>query len=288
MKTLIQQQPSPFQGHNKLNLFIASTKDTAGTNIAKQLIKQYNFQKQPETFHNNPTYTQTLHNQQTKLVFTNNEIIDTQFLENKTPPSLIIFLSRHSSAKAIPTLSVHTPGNLAQAQFGGKPKTVSTAPAYAMKNALQEMAKQVNEQNLDYEVSYECTHHGPSLNLPSMFVELGSSPKQWKDLKAAQAVAHAAVAATSEPASCPVVLGIGGPHYNKKFTQLALTNQKAFGHVIPKYALGDVDVEIVKQCIEKTVETVDCAVLDWKGIKGEHKPKIVAALEALGLSSEKT
>jgi len=35
------------------------------------------------------------------------------------------------------------------------------------------------------------------------------------------------------------------------------------------------------------VGTVDSAVLDWKGIKGEHKPKIIAALEKLGVHSER-
>ena len=270
-----------------MNLFIASTKDTAGMNIATQLIEHYSFKKQPETFQNNPTYTQTLHNKETKLVFTDNEIIDTQFLETQLNPKLIIFLSRHSSAKAIPTLSVHTPGNLAEAQFGGKPKTVSFSPATAMKNALQTMAKLVEEKGLSYEVSYECTHHGPSLNVPSMFVELGSSPEQWKDLEAAEVVAHAAAAALSEPTNRSAVLGIGGPHYNKKFTKLALTTPMAFGHIIPKYALGKVDAETIKQCIEKTVEHVDSAVLDWKGITGEHKTKLVAKLETIGMLTEK-
>jgi D-aminoacyl-tRNA deacylase len=83
-----------------------------------------------------------------------------------------------------------------------------------------------------------------------------------------------------------VALGIGGPHYNKKFTKLALSTQKAFGHIIPKYALSEVDAEIIRQCVERTLETVDSAVLDWKGIKGEHKPKIVDALEELGVPSE--
>ena len=270
-----------------LNLFIASTKDTAGINIAKQLIKHYSFEKQSETFHKNPVYAKTFQNKETKLIFVNTEIVDTQFLDNLFTPQLIVFLSRHSSAKGIPTLSVHTPGNLAEAKFGGKPRTVSISPAAAMKNALSEMAKLTDERGLDYEVSYECTHHGPSLNTPSMFVELGSSPKQWKDQEAAEVVAHAAVAAISEPSSCSAVLGIGGPHYNNKFTKMALTTQKAFGHIIPKYALAEVDAEIMKQCIERTVETVDSAVLDWKGIKGKHKPKLVATLEALGMSSEK-
>jgi D-aminoacyl-tRNA deacylase len=120
-----------------------------------------------------------------------------------------------------------------------------------------------------------------------MFAELGSSPKQWKDLKAAEVVSHAAAAAVSGCSGCSVMLGIGGPHYNKKFTKLALDTQTAFGHIIPKYALSEVDAEIVGQCVERTVEPVDSAVLDWKGIKGEYKPMIVAALEKLGISSEK-
>ena len=156
-----------------------------------------------------------------------------------------------------------------------------------MKNVLQEMAKLTDERGLDYEVSYECTHHGPSLDAPAMFVELGSSPQQWKDLKAAEVVAHSAAAAVSDCSCCSVALGIGGPHYNKKFTKLALSTQTAFGHMIPKYALTEVDAEILGQCVERTVGTVDSVVLDWKGIKGEQKPKIVAALDKLGVPSEK-
>ncbi len=270
-----------------LILFIASTKYTAGMNIAKQLVDHYSFEKLSETFHNNPVYSKKLQNKETKLLFINTEIVDTQFLGDLFTPQLFIFLSRHSSAKGIPTLSVHTPGNLSDAKFGGKPRKVSISPAAAMKNALSEMAKLTDERKLDYEVSYECTHHGPSLDVPAMFVELGSSPKQWKDIKAAEVVADAAVAAVSGCSGCSVALGIGGPHYNKKFTKLAITHQRAFGHMIPKYALPEVDAEIIRQCVEGTLEPVDFVVLDWNGIKGEHKPKIIAALEKLGIPLEK-
>mgnify|MGYP000131465965 CR=1 FL=1 len=256
-------------------------------NIAKSLIDHYSFEKHSETFHNSPVYTKKLHNKETKLIFVNTEIVDTQFLSSLFSPSMFVFLSRHSSAKGIPTLSVHTPGNLAEAQFGGKPRTVSVSPAVAMKNALQEMAKLADERQLDYEVSYECTHHGPSLDAPAMFVELGSSPEEWKDMKAAEVVAHAAAAAVSDCSRCSVALGIGGPHYNKKFTKLALNTQTAFGHMIPKYALAEVDAEIIRQCVERTLELVDSVILDWKGIRGEHKSKIITVLETLGLLSEK-
>ena len=270
-----------------LILFIASTKDTAGMNIAKQFVDNYNLEKLSETFQKNPVYIKTLHKKETKLLFVNTEIVETQFLGDLFSPQLFIFLSRHSSAKGIPTLSVHTPGNLSEAKFGGKPGTVSISPAGAMKNTLLEMAKLANERSLNYEVSYECTHHGPSLDAPTMFAELGSTPKQWKDTKAAEVVADAAVAAVSDCSSCSVALGIGGPHYNKKFTKMALNNQRAFGHMIPKYALNEVDTEIIRQCIERTVEQVDSVVLDWKGIKGEHKPEIIAALEKLDVDPER-
>jgi len=268
-------------------IFVASKQDTAGINIANQLIGNYGFEKLSETFQSNPVYSKTLHKKETKLFFVEEEIVNTQFLENQVNPELLIFLSRHSSSKGIPTLSVHTPGNLSEAKFGGKPQTVSISPAGAMKKALCEMAKQVNEKKLDYKVSYEVTHHGPSLNVPSMFVELGSSQKQWGDIKAAKVVADAAVAAVSGNSNCSVAVGIGGPHYNKKFTKLALTTRKAFGHMIPKYAIEDTNAEIINQCVKRTLEPVECVVLDWKGIKGEYKAKIVSALNSLDITIEK-
>jgi D-aminoacyl-tRNA deacylase len=50
------------------------------------------------------------------------------------------------------------------------------------------------------------------------------------------------------------VLGIGGPHYSSKFTRMALEKEVAFGHMIPKYAVPSLDSEILRQCIEKTLE----------------------------------
>jgi len=270
-----------------LNLFIASTKDPAGMNIASQLIEKYCFEKLPETFYKNPIYLKSFQKIKIKLLLINAEIVDTQFLDALFHPRLFVFLSRHSSAKGIPTLSIHTPGNLSEAKFGGKPEKVSIAPAFAMKSAILEMSKLTNQRELDFEVSYECTHHGPSLDSPAMFVELGSSPTQWRDVKAAEVVADSAIAAVSNNSSYSATLGIGGPHYNAKFTKMALSTRRAFGHIIPKYAIAGITAELIKQCVERTLETVDSVVLDWKGIKGEHKNKIVTALQNCGIPSEK-
>jgi len=268
-------------------LIVASTEDTAGMNIAQKIIAHYKFEKLSETFHKNPVYFITVQNQEVKLLFVNEEIINTQFITDFFTPQLLVFVSKHSSVSGIPTLSVHTPGNFAEAELGGIPRKVSICPASAMKNALLQMAQLKEEMKLNYEVSYECTHHGPSLDVPTMFAELGSSLQQWKDTKAAQAVAHAAMAAVSKRSTYPTALGIGGPHYNARFTKIALSTQTAFGHIIPKYALPQIDAEMIKQCVERTVETVNSAILDWKGIKGIYKDKLVTALSKIGVSIEK-
>jgi D-aminoacyl-tRNA deacylase len=268
-------------------LLAASMKDLAGMNIAQKILEHYDFEETSEVFHEKPVYLKKLREGEAKLIFVKEEPVYTQYLTDFFAPQLIIFVSRHASLSGIPTLSVHTPGNLSKAELGGIAKKVSVSPANAMKNALLEMAKMKEEKELDYQVSYECTHHGPSLDVPTMFVELGSSPTQWKDLKAAEAVAHAAMTAILKESNYPASLGIGGPHYNMKFTKMALNTRKAFGHMIPKYAIPQLDAEIVKQCVERTKETVESAVLDWKGIKGADKARITKILDEIGVPIEK-
>ncbi len=268
-------------------LIVASTKDIAGTNIAQKIIDRFRFERLSETFRENPVYSKTVQNQEVKLLFVTEEIINTQFITDFFTPQLLVFVSKHSSVSGIPTLSVHTPGNLAEAEFGGIPRKVSISPAAAMKDALLEMTKLKKEIELNYEVSYECTHHGPSLDVPTMFVELGSSLKQWKDLKAAEVVAHGTMIAISKRSNYSTALGIGGPHYNAKFTKIALSTQTAFGHIIPKYVISQMDSEMIKQCVERTMESVDSAILDWKGIRGADKNKIIKALDEIGVPIEK-
>jgi D-aminoacyl-tRNA deacylase len=270
-------------------LVVASGKDVAGLNIAEQILSHYRFKKTTKNFQENPVYTAETNGREVKLITLTEESVYAQYLTDFFTPELIVFISRHSSKSGTPTLSVHTPGNLGEAKLGGLPRKVSFSPANAMRDALRAMMRLKEEMNLDYEVSYECTHHGPSLDVPAMFTELGSSLKQWNDSKAAEAVAHATMEAISKfrHSQTAAVLGIGGPHYNKKFSRMALRDETAFGHMIPKYAVSSVDADILEQCVERTFEKVELAVLDWKGIKGEHKPKLVAMLKEIGLSMKK-
>lgn len=259
-------------------------------NIAKQIISKHPFERKSEVFNENPVYEAKINNKKVKLITLNQESIYAQNLTDFfANPQLVIFISRHSSESGKPTLSVHTPGNLGNAELGGLPRKVSVSPANAMRDALLSMAMFKEEMRLQYDVCYECTHHGPSLNVPAMFAELGSSPKQWSDLMAAKAVANAVINVIAKfgMSKAKAVLGIGGPHYNAKFTRMALESEIAFGHIIPKYAIPYVDAEILKQCVKKTFEGVEYAVLDWKGIRGEDKLKVVKMLDEIGLRYEK-
>jgi D-aminoacyl-tRNA deacylase len=279
-----------FKEAQNMILLVASNKDTASLNIAWQIRNNYSFDETTRRFQENPVYEANINDKKVKLVTLNNESIYAQDLPAFfNDVELAIFISRHSSESMTPTLSVHTPGNLGQAKFGGISRKVSFSPANAMRNALKIMMSLNEEAGLDYEVSYEATHHGPSLDVPTMFAELGSSSKQWNDLKAAEIVAHAAIGAISKfgDRQAKAVLGVGGTHYSAKFTHLAMENEIAFGHIIPKYAISNIDVEVLRQCIDRTLERVDHVVLDWKGIKGENKPSLARMLAETGLPSEK-
>ena len=44
---------------------------------------------------------------------------------------------------------------------------------------------------------------------------------------------------------------------------------------------------MLSHCVERTLEKVQLAVLDWKGIKSEDKPNLLSTLENVGLPFKK-
>ncbi len=273
-------------------LLVASNKDIASLNIKEQILNCYSFKETSEIYQQNPVFNADLNGKKIVFATLSEESVNAQSLpENFPEAEIIVFISRHSSASGRPTLSVHTPGNFGLAELGGLPREVSVSPATAMSDALKALLHYKEKLSLEYEVSYEVTHHGPSLSVPTMFVELGSSETQWRDSKAAQAVAHSAMHAItkfSKPThSCTAVIGIGGTHYNQKFTCMALVGEAIFGHMIPKYGICSIDAEMIMQCRERTFEKVSLAILDWKGIKSEDKPKLLSSLQSVGLPFKK-
>ena len=135
-------------------LLVHSNRDIAGVNIAKHVLQQYPFTPTGQTFQQNPVFQAEIGGKQVIFAALEEESVNAQSLpENFPNPELIVFLSRHSSQSGTPTLSVHTPGNLAAAGLGGLPRQVSVAPANAMQTALKALNRLKTAQNLDYVVS---------------------------------------------------------------------------------------------------------------------------------------
>ncbi|MEF8855541.1 MAG: D-aminoacyl-tRNA deacylase [Haloarculaceae archaeon] len=111
-------------------------------------------------------------------------------------PELLVFASKHAGETG-PLLTAHHTGNFGQADHGGSDRDL----ARACPNAHARVVAALRTHAPDgYRVGMEATHHGPSeVGVPSMFVEVGSGPDQWRDPAAATAVARAILAVRDVP-----------------------------------------------------------------------------------------
>lgn len=253
----------------------------ASSNIASHIISLYRFEKAAE--HDGPPmYRGVLGGKDVGLVIVEGELVYLQDFPMFSSAELVVFVSRHQSRSGVPLLSVHVPGNLFHADFGGVSGKVSVAPANAMRAAILEMERQRTRLELEeFRVYYEGTHHGPSLDVPALFVEIGSTEKEWAIPKAGEAVAHAAIAAVTNKEGVEAAVGIGGSHCNSRLTNHGLRSPVAFGHIIPSYAFEGLTPEIVSLCVERTLEKNPTLVLDWKGIDGRQRDGLMKILDQL-------
>jgi len=195
---------------------------------------------------------------------------------------LIIFASKHASKEGVPTLTVHSDGNFCKAEVGGKDCSLSIAPAPYLKSAL---LFYYENQLPGYKVSLEVTHHGPNLNKPSLWIEVGSTEREWNDHKAIILACENIV--NLKPIESEVVVGFGGPHYAPKFTKVIINEDVAIGHIMPKYVMDHVKVNMIKEMINNTIPKVDYALIDWKGTKSDFRRKIISKLEELNIEYKK-
>ena len=136
---------------------IVSKKDAAGMNIA-EFLKNENLNG-------------------ASLHFMEEESVFCEDIDNEIDADLFIFATKHQSASGVPSLCVHTPGNWGKADYGGKDKELGIAPASYLKAAFLKLVELSKERELNYEVIQECTHHGPFISKPCMFIEIGSTEK---------------------------------------------------------------------------------------------------------------
>jgi len=266
-----------------LRVLVTSKKDIASLTIKSVLENEYGFSPNGETFENNPILSS---NESTLLITTNRDMIFCDHLEEHFTAEAFIFCSRHRAESAKPALLVHSTGNLGpEALFGGNPYEVSISAPALVAAALRRLSIEQVERNLvDFDVSLEVTHHGPtSMNTPQVFVELGSTEEYWSHLEGARAVAAAIIDCSNEPFLKESVIGFGGTHYASKFNKLVLEKGYKIGHIAPKYSINTLTLDIVRQMVTRTTGKVKKAIIDWKGMNAENKEHVFPLLEELGL-----
>ncbi|MBW3022712.1 D-tyrosyl-tRNA(Tyr) deacylase [Candidatus Woesearchaeota archaeon] len=261
---------------------VVSEQDPAGINIKEELLRLFQFEMLNEKFEDSIVYE---FNKNARLYTTKSDSIFCEDIDKEINADMFIFATKHKSQAGIPSLSVHAPGNWGEAEMGGKNNSLCISPADYIKEALIHL-EQYNE--LGYDVVQECTHHGPYLEKPVMFIEIGSSEEQWTNKQAAQIIAKTIIALIStSPIIYRTAVGIGGLHTTPNFKKIVLRSDIAVGHVCPKYHLQDLTEEMVKKAVEKTEPAAELIILDWKGL-GEHKERIVKILEDLKLNFTRT
>ncbi|MBR9679619.1 MAG: D-tyrosyl-tRNA(Tyr) deacylase [Candidatus Altiarchaeota archaeon] len=217
----------------------------------------------------------------TKVKMFESSIVDLTELEKETA-DLILVASSHKSVSERPSLTAHSPGNWGTADFGGNDKTLSISPALYVSEAIRKFSKIQTSQSLSYEVSLEVTHHGPSFELPIVFIEVGSTEKQWKDQRALKAAADTIVHLLDTELVGESLIGVGGPHYAPKFTKQVLAGMH-YGHLCPDYRIGSFDQAMLEQAIDRTVPRPEKLAIEWKGLKSQDRQKVLKLAELVGI-----
>lgn len=265
-------------------LVIASKKDMAGINITTQLSQ----------FRQNPVISSMSNTPNFDFYLRDEEIISDKNIDHEkiNKYDFVIFVSKHQSEQKIKSLSIHAPGNWGKSDFGGKERAICKTSAVFQKQLFGFLNKNAKEYKLrDYQITLECTHHGPLIEKPCIFIEIGSTETEWTDRRAGFIIAKTIRDIIENFKGNPyneVAFGIGGPHYCPNFNKIQLNSNIAISHVIPQYVLP-ITTEMIKQAIEKTEEEIDFALLDWKGItNAEERQRIIEILDKLYIRYKKT
>lgn len=246
-------------------LIISSTEDPASTNIKKGLLKLSNWDEL-DTFYDNVVY-QHSEKKDIIIITINDSMIRHENLDTEVKqklglkPRQAIFISRHRSKTGEPTLTTHPIGNYGKAEFGGKINTLPESSPKMMTQLIRIIKRNAKQEKLYHKVCLEVTHHGPYIEIPTLFVEVGSSEEEWKKQKPADTIAESILELVQTyqyeedlPRDIPVLLGIGGGHYAPRFTDIIFEKKAAFGHMIPTYQIeaGNIDEEMLEKALNKT------------------------------------
>lgn len=245
-----------------MELLVAYRDDPAGYNMAKFLSQEMT---QDGEIYRGKYYD---------LLIISTPAISADWLEEKYDYDGFIFLSKHAAESGVLALTCHSTGNFSEAKFGGNDRQIAIPHPYIQKEYLQTLWKN-KSQFSDFQITIEATHHGPTaLIKPTIFIEIGTTEKQWTDVSLCNSVAglvHSVMTNNIKPS--PVAICFGGTHYPDKFTEVLLEGTFALGTVVPKHALDNIDEDLFLNILKQN-KMAKTALLDWGGL-GSNKQKLI-------------
>jgi len=246
-------------------IIISSSTDPASINIKNSLLEN-SLWEEIDVFYNNPVYKNSTLEDIFLITINDSKIrhenIDKE-IKNQlgVTPKQAIFISRHRSKMAKSSLTVHPIGNYKEAKFGGKSETLVQSSPKMMTHLLRLIKKNLQVTPLSYQVCFEVTHHGPYLEIPTLFVEVGSTEHEWNKTEPAKIIAQSLLELLERyryeadfSGDSTVLVGVGGGHYAPRFTDVVFEKNAAFGHMIPSYHIeaGNINPETFEKALQKT------------------------------------
>ena len=253
-----------------VDLLVAYQDDPAGHNMAKFISKD--MKKDGDIFRG----------KKYDLLIIPTPAISADWLEEKYQYDGFIFLSKHAAESGVLALTCHSTGNFSDAMFGGNNRQVAVPYPNIQKKYLQTLAKNHGSFS-EFDITIEATHHGPTaLSKPTIFIEIGTTEKQWTDQNLCNRVASLVKETLdAEIPRYPVAICFGGTHYPSKFTKELLEGKHALGTVIPKHGLDALDEELFNHIVSRNKDA-ETALLDWGGL-GQNKQKVLDFLKTTDL-----
>ena len=253
-----------------MQLLVAYRSDPAGSNMARFISQDMKFDGD------------LYHGKKFDLVIIPTPSISADWLEEKYKYDGYVFLSKHASETGTLALTSHSTGNFSDARFGGFKRQVAVPHPHLQKSYLQSLWERRTDFER-FEITMEATHHGPTaLTKPALFIEIGTTEKEWNDVELCNEVARTVVEVISKTQKkYKVAICFGGAHYPAKFTKTLLEGEHALGTLMPKHALEFLDGDLFSHIVKRNAEA-KFAFLDWSSL-GKHKQKVADFVQTTDL-----
>lgn len=268
-----------------MHLIVTSGEDIASMNIRQRLLSLAEW-KEIGKFRGTPALSAG----GSYMIFIPGIHLEAENLDSEVKKALgidfdcMIWASRHKSQSGLRTLTVHPIGNYGKAEFGGRDGRLAPTCPRLMTKAFLLLKKSAG--SLDFQISFECTHHGPYVETPSFFIEIGSDESAWKEEEPAKKIAEVILSLdkNQDTLADKIAIGVGGGHYAPRHSEVALAKKLSFGHMLPNYACGNATSEIIQHAIERTP---GCEVVYFhrKSMEKPEHRRIKAIFEDAGIKA---